>query len=72
MKTPRSFAICFLVIFNGCILSGCATTSQESAASPAPSPTEDMNWIQKTGYYLWEPFQSIAYGMAAGNPSFTP
>ena len=31
-----------------------------------------MNWIQKTGYYLWEPFQSIAYGMAAGNPSFTP
>jgi hypothetical protein len=53
-------------------LSGCVTIHEDSSSNPKPSPTDDMTLAEKVGYYLWWPMQQIAYGIAAGNPSFSP
>lgn len=71
MKTLRALLVCF-VIANAASLTGCATVRGDSSLAAKRSCTEDMNWAQKTGYYLWWPLQEMLYGIAAGNPSFSP
>jgi len=68
MKALRVSLYCFLLMAGLCVFSGCATANGENS----DSPTKDMNWAQKMGYYLWWPFQAIAYSWASGNPSFSP
>ena len=86
MKSFRARCICFLAALGIFILSGCASTSGDSVADykpvsgygmkgiekKQPSPTEDMNATEKTGYYLgWLPLDFL-YGMAGGNPPYFP
>jgi hypothetical protein len=72
MKRLRTLSFCIVLSIAVSELSGCATIGGDSSSDPKPSPTDDMNWVEKTGYYLWWPFQQIIYGIAAGNPSFSP
>jgi len=62
-------------------VSGCATTSQQSPLALTsvygiekvqPSPAANMDWMEKTGYYVgWLALES-AYAFAAGDPAFSP
>jgi hypothetical protein len=81
MKNMRAFLMSFLVVASTCVFSGCATTSHDSYTvidNPSglekkqPSPTEDMNAVEKTGYYLgW--FSLVAlYGWAGGAVPLSP
>ena len=69
--------ICLLVVFATCVVSGCATTSYDSYTATSDmrgiekkqaSDTEDMNAIEKVGYYLFWFALSIPYGLAGGSP----
>ena len=83
MKTFRAHLTVSLAALAIFALSGCATTSQQSQSVPPltnvygikkvqPDPTEGMNWMEKTGYYVgWIALES-AYAFAAGNPAFSP
>jgi hypothetical protein len=79
MKIMRALLMSFLLLAGICVLSGCATTSHDthSATSDSsrfekkqPLPTEDMNAIEKTGYYLGWLSLDFLYGWAGSNPSF--
>jgi len=81
MKNPRTFLICFLVVAGACVISGCATTSQDSYTTvndriglekKQPSPTEGMSTVEKTGYYLGWLSLDVLYSLAASNQSFSP
>jgi hypothetical protein len=76
MKNTRAFLMMALVAASICIFSGCATTSHDSytvvdqttgVEKKQASPTEDMNAVQKTGYYLgWLSLASL-YAWAGGS-----
>ena len=65
----------------GGLLCGCTTTGRDPAFAEKPTTmpgiyqsqsttpaTADMNWVQKTGYYLgWLSLYSL-YAIAASNP----
>lgn len=86
MKSFRAGLIYFLVALGIWILAGCASTSRDSNAnaqtSPVdgmegivkqkPSPTDDLNPAEKTGYYLGWLSLAFLYGLAGGNPPFFP
>jgi hypothetical protein len=70
-----------LVVTSIWIFSGCATTSHDSYTvvdhttgleKKEASPTEDMNAVQKTGYYLGWLSLDFLYGWAYSSPSFSP
>ena len=76
--------ICLLIGFGACLLSGCATSGQDSVPSSqttpvdgmdgvvkqVPSPTADLDPVEKTGYYLGWLSLEMRYGMAG--QSYTP
>ena len=71
----------FLVVAGICVFSGCATTSHDTYSATGdssrfekkqPSPTEDMNAIEKTGYYLGWLSLDFLYGLAGSSPTFSP
>jgi hypothetical protein len=81
MKNMRTFLMCFLVMAGAGVISGCATTSQDSYTTlndtsgfekKQPSPTQDMNAVEKTGYYLGWLSLDVLYAWAGGSPSFSP
>jgi outer membrane lipoprotein-sorting protein len=79
MKNMRAFLMCLVMV--ACLVSGCATTSQDSYSATSDmkgiekkqtSPTEDMSTIQKTGYYLgWYSLASL-YVWAGGSAPLLP
>jgi hypothetical protein len=68
-----------LLALAGCLQAGCVTnpSTNEAAAGNTsriekvpPSPTANLNPMEKTGYYLgWFALESL-YRTAASNPSF--
>jgi len=86
VKKFRARCFCFLVASGIFLLSGCASTSRDSVAEyktvpvdgmsgiekKQPSPTEDMNAAEKTGYYLGWLSLDFLYGWAGGNPPLFP
>jgi hypothetical protein len=81
MKNMRAFLTSFLLVAGICVFAGCATTSPDSNTATndstrfekkQPSPTEDMNAVQKTGYYLGLFSLDSLYLWAASDPSFSP
>jgi hypothetical protein len=57
----KALLMSFLLAAGACAFSGCATSGHDSYTAvndssglekKQPSPTDDMNVLQKTGYYL--------------------
>jgi hypothetical protein len=71
-----SIAVCCV-----CVLSGCATTNQESSSATTgidkleqrnQSSASDMNWAEKTAFYFgWFSLYAL-YAYAGGNPAYSP
>ena len=81
MKNMRAFSMSFLVVAGICVFSGCATASHDTYSATGdssrfvkkqPSPTEDMNSIEKTSYYLGWLSLDFLYGLAGSNPILSP
>jgi len=81
MKKTRAFLMVVLAVTSTCVFSGCATTSHDSYTvvdqntgleKKQPSPTADMNTVQKTGYYLGWLSLDYLYSWAGSSPSFSP
>jgi hypothetical protein len=78
--------MCLLLMPGTGVFCGCATAGRDPAAavqtSPVegmngivkqkPSPTADMNGIEKTGYYLGWISLNLLYAFANSTPSFSP
>jgi hypothetical protein len=81
MKYLRVFLVSYLVVASASVFSGCASTSHDSYTAlndssglekRQPSPTEDMNAMEKTGYYLgWYSLVAL-YVWAGGSAPILP
>jgi hypothetical protein len=81
MRNIRALFLSFLIVAGACLLSGCATTSNDSNATINNSsaaennplkPTEDMNAIQKSACYVAWFALAVAYGLGGGNAPLLP
>ncbi len=81
MKNNCTLVISTLLLASTLMFSGCATPDPEPTKPAAgmsliqkkqPSPTEDMNGVQKTFYDVGWLSLDCLYGFAASNPSFCP
>ncbi len=86
VKNFRARCFGFLVASEIFMLAGCASTSRDSVADyktvsvggmsgiekKQPTPTEDMNAAEKTGYYLGWLSLDFLYGWAGSNQPFFP
>jgi hypothetical protein len=86
VRSFRAFCICLLVLSGAWFLTGCATAGRDSVTDvqtssadgmtgiekKQPSPTDDMDSVQKTGYYLGWLSLDFLCAWAGGTPSFTP
>jgi hypothetical protein len=73
--------MCFLLLAGACAFSGCATTRHDTYSATnnskgfekeQSSPTENMNAIEKTGYYLGWLSLEFLYAWAGSSPTFSP
>jgi hypothetical protein len=79
MKIARTLMLCILVLTGMVALPGCATNRQDvydpsvhediKRAQKQPSPTEDMTWVERTGYYVGWFSLFCLYAYAGNNPT---
>jgi|GEM_PF-2502163 len=81
MNNMRAFLMSFLLLAGTCVFSGCATTGHDTHPATTaskgvekaqPSPTENMNAMEKSGYYLGWLSLDFLYSLAGSSPTFSP